>query len=352
MIVYNIGGAYDGCYYVRQYLPQLLNGWDGDKILMDITRTPEQSAKLALMADIVVFHRPDSKEKLDLAQLLKAAGKKIVMDNDDTYLKAGGSLTNFETSYLKKMNKNLYDFAEKYADLITLSTQMLKREYEQFNKEIHVLENCVYPIHIPDNKENTTGKLRIGLVGSAIIYNDWKHIEKLLYELNEDPTIQLVVFGLRKPQDRKDNPSTSKVFKKELEMLDKLNNIEWHSSTPISDYFNTLSSLALDIMIIPREDTYFNYCKSNLKFLESSMMHIPCIVQGFINGNGPYDNLPDNTCIKCYGEEQFRSAINTLRSKKERTQLANMAYKYVLQNYNIEKNYIKWYNLYKKLITK
>ena len=84
-------GNLNGCYNVRCLFPLQACGWNGDRTSFSLeAQTPENKAKAALDADIVVFHRPDRKQLLALAGILKKQGKKIVFDNDDTVKDTGG----------------------------------------------------------------------------------------------------------------------------------------------------------------------------------------------------------------------------------------------------------------------
>ncbi|MBP6045265.1 hypothetical protein KA525_03905, partial [Candidatus Woesebacteria bacterium] len=88
--VYYVDSGNFGCYIVRALLPLVACGFDGDHTsIHPHTRTPENKTQAAKAADIVVFHRPDDPRKLELARLLKSIGKKIVVDNDDTYKDEG-----------------------------------------------------------------------------------------------------------------------------------------------------------------------------------------------------------------------------------------------------------------------
>src|ERR1035437_6156039 len=95
--------------------------------------TPENKAKALVDADVVVFHRPERDEYLIVARKLKEVGKKIVMDNDDTFKDHNGfkfnELMDEEKAKrgLESSKNNLETFA-KEADLITVSTEFLKKE--------------------------------------------------------------------------------------------------------------------------------------------------------------------------------------------------------------------------------
>src|SRR6266850_2201152 len=86
MKVYFTLAMQEGCYYVRCMVPLIEAGWDGDKYSFTSSHLNEnQMARGVLDADIVVFQRPNDERALEIAKLLRAQGKKIVMDSDDTY---------------------------------------------------------------------------------------------------------------------------------------------------------------------------------------------------------------------------------------------------------------------------
>ena len=91
MKVYYVESGLKTCYYLRCMLPLQENGWNGD---ITSFRSPPLLAtdrtKGVKDADVIVFHRPDLKSKLELARLLKSQGKKIIFDNDDTADHDGG----------------------------------------------------------------------------------------------------------------------------------------------------------------------------------------------------------------------------------------------------------------------
>jgi hypothetical protein len=128
MKVFYITGRYDGCFYVRSMLPMIHNGFDGSKSTLGAERmSNEQMFDKAIRSDIIVFHRPDQKEKTEAIALLKKAGKKIVFDNDDTYRPDSGfpkldQIGNREM--VDDINEELYKNVRQ-ADLVTTTTEFL-----------------------------------------------------------------------------------------------------------------------------------------------------------------------------------------------------------------------------------
>lgn len=349
MKVYYIGNRYDGCYYVRCLLPLQAGGWDGDRTsLFSKQCSPEQMLKGALNADVVVFQRPDDDARLKTIPLLKQLGKKIVFDNDDTYIPDSGVPTTMQwgqgKQILEKMNINLMEFA-KQADMVTTTTEFLAEEYKNYNDNVVVLPNSIDPDHWDKPKRNKGDKVRIGFVGSVVSNSDSRGIMDILKYLNDRDDVQIVVFGL----PSKELDLARKVYKEDIEFWESVN-IEWQPFVPLNEYAETLNNLELDIMLIPRDDSYFNRAKSNIKFLEASMLEIPVIAQGFKDGKSPYQGKEDSQHLRiAKTTEEWIMHIEDLMDKKTRREQGKEARKYVIKNYNINKTIKLWQKAYKKL---
>jgi len=77
---------YQGCGYVRLFLPAYQNGYILNREELGGEIADAETARTDMLnSDVIVFHRPEEKKYLELAKMLKADGKKIVMDNDDTF---------------------------------------------------------------------------------------------------------------------------------------------------------------------------------------------------------------------------------------------------------------------------
>lgn len=354
MKVYFIPAGYDGCAYVRCLLPQIYNGWWGAmSSLRSGKESNEQMLKGAQEADIVVFQRPMQKEMLEAALILKQMGKKIVFDNDDTYSPMSGVprlmaeiLERQVDGKLEDINKMLKEFSS-IADLVTVTTPFLKEEYKDYNDNVVILPNMVDPSDWYIPKRNKGNKVRIGIVGSAAMNKDSQILTPILRKLGRRNDVQLVMFGIPKKAEEK----IRKYYAHEIAYWGTMN-VEWTPSCPIADYMKTLNNLELDIMLIPREDNYFNRCKSNLKFLEASMCEVPVIAQGFKNGDSPYQGVEDSKHMRIASTvEEWEKHIEELVADKElRERMGKEAKEYVLNNYNIKNTHKLWAKEYQKLL--
>lgn len=346
MNVYYIGNSYQGCYYVRCLIPIVNNGWDGTRVsLFPTPKSDRQMAQEALRNDVIVFHRPDDPQKLELAKILRKQGKMIVYDNDDTYKPNSGVPTNMQDMYsgslLVKMNDNLRRFAE-FADLCTTTTEFLAAEFRKYNKNVEVLPNVIDPKDWDAPLKNETDKVRVGLVGSVLANDDYADVKDVLLKLPSN--VQLVVFGL--PVDSEKTKICRKVYKKEIDFWQSLP-IEWQPFVPMYQYFETLNKLRLDVMLIPRNESYFNKCKSNLKFLEAGILGVPVIASGFSDGMSPYDkDLDGKNGILIKDKNDWAPAILSLvNDRKKRIEMGRVANEYVLEKYNVETNN-NWEQIY------
>lgn len=352
MKVYYISSGNHGCYTVRCLLPLVANGWDGDSTsLIQGRKTPEDKMKAAKDAQVVVFHRPETHQKVELALLLKKQGKKIVFDNDDTYKDATAVKINdyFDKERtergLEMVNKAADAFAIE-ADLVTCTTEWLADEYRKLNPNVKVLPNLVDPDYFDEPLRNETDVVRIGVVGSIVSSTDLDVVAPIIRHYENDPRVRIVFWGL--PPNRKENPVVEKIYRDEYKFLDSVN-VEWHPTVNADVYYDKMNKLKLDIMVIPRADNYFNRAKSNLKFLESSMFEIPCIAQGFSDGKSPYQTNPEDQkhMVLVTDNTQWIPEIDKLIENKElRRKMGKDAHEYVLANYNIEDKAYLWDEAY------
>lgn len=356
MKVYYINSSLEGCYNVRCLFPLQENGFDGDRTTLALSRpTPEHKAKALVDADVIVLHRPQKDEDLAVIRALKKQGKKIVVDNDDTYKDYGGfKFTEFMNEEkvkrgLKTLNENI-ETAIKEADLVTCSTEFLKKEYEVVNPNTIILPNTVDPFYYPEPSRNETDIVRIGITGSVGITADVEVVKPIVEHYQNDPRVRLVLLSL--PPEG-ENEIYKKLYTEEYAFWNKVN-IEWHSFVGSDVYYEYLNNLKLDMVIIPRADSYFNRCKSNLKFLENSMLEIPSVCQAFSTGDSPYQQNPSDAehLLLATDTASWIEQIEKLIADKElRREMGRKAKEYVEREYSIESKAHLWKDAYSKLLT-
>lgn len=324
-------------------------GWDGDRTSIRAIRSePERQAQAVLDADIVSFHRPNDDRCFKIAEMLRKQGKKIVFDNDDTYK---GIDTMKMGKIFDKIDKAVDEFV-KSADLVTCSTEFLAKEYRQLNPNVVVLPNCVDPEDWDEPLKNTTDKVRIGFVGSVGLNGDCDNFRPALEELAKRDDVTIVLFSLP-PKDSSTMLKVQDMYRGDYAFWESLPNIEWHHFVKFENYITTLNELKLDIMVIPRRDDYFNRCKSNLKFLEASMLEVPVVAQGFSDNMSPYQVDPEDAQhmrIVVDNTKWMEELTPLIENPQLRHDMGKKAREYVVKKYSIENNIWKWKDAYSKLL--
>lgn len=341
MKIFYIQGDYPFCYYFRGYLPGV---YGNQTVVSEFFRKDQDVSNVnftekALQADIVCFQRPSSPASLELAKLLKQRGKYIIFDNDDTY--SGIPLQRLQNGkqieIAKNLNRNLNEFV-KLADGVTTSTPILAEEYGKLNPNVVVLKNCIDPLDELPCKENTTGKFRVGLIGSVTSNDDYIHIKDQLRRLTDRDDITLVILGVKTPNGK----IMAESMREDWDFWASLKNVEWHPTCHVTDYYATVADLALDLAIIPRKEHYFNECKSNLKFLDMSLLKIPVLAQGFKELSSPYEQDKDYLTLVTDNEKWYDTIIEIKEKHSDYKLLAQKAHDYVLVNYNIATYHEEW----------
>ena len=106
-------------------------------------------------------------------------------------------------------------------------------------------------------------------------------------------------------------------------------------------------------MIIPREDIYFNRAKSNLKFLEASLLQIPVVAQGFSDNMSPYQVNPKDREHLVLVEDNktwYNVVKELLTDRQKRENMALSAQEYVLKEYNASYKYELWDSAFEKYL--
>lgn len=340
-----IKGAYDFCYYYRGYLPGSYSGCMVTPLKGEID--VKEVARMAREADVVVMQRPNDLKRLTLIQILKKMGKKVIFENDDTYLIDKGiildRLESDKQRQIAKATSLVTNECIKLSDGIIASTDFLAEEYKSLNPNVAVLKNCIDPLDEVKCKENVTGKFRVGFIGSVTTNDDYIHIKEQIKKLDERGDVTIVVFGI-KYKDGTNIP----FMNQDLLFWNSLKNIEWQHYVHVTEYMMTVANLALDLVIIPRQESYFNRCKSNLKFLEMSLLKIPVLAQGF--EGGPYEK--DSHVNLVYENGTWYDRIVEIKENYQKyKKKAEKAHDYVLKNYNITTYAKQWVKTIKKLCT-
>ena len=251
---------------------------------------------------------------------MKILGKKIILDMDDILWESNDAkYANF------KNNKNQI---KEYVDLISVPTRNLKKEVESFyNIPGIVVRDFVdifyffYPLYGAKKRK----KLSIGIIN----YH------------NQGASIDFIVQILKKILSKYKNKIIIKFLGYIPEELKGHNDIIYISSKlDYIKYAATLRKEYFDFCIVPMIETKSNNVKSNIIWQELSITKIPAIYSDL----PPYKNVKNyNTGIKVLNNEnEWIDAIGLMiEDEVLRNEIKENAYKDVLSNWTLQKNFGK-----------
>ena len=284
-----------------------------------------------------LFSHPDSKRKKPLRVILdmdddlfdidpysdcyQIFGTKEVKHGDQWLWKDGVNINIQDNKeYLKSLEKFL-----RRADIITVSTERLKKRYSEFNNNIVVVSNAidVKDWIVPHFEPHS--EFRIGWTGGISHYSDWYEIKEDIEKIaKEFPQVKFVIGGVKFDGIFKNIPN------EQIEYWD------WVDAT--GHGFRT-AMMDLDIAIIPLKNSEFNSNKSCIKFYEFSSLKVPTICSNV----APYSDEAPKESLSNNFYETIKYYINNQEKAKE---MAENNYKWVMENRN-QKEISK--DLYKKL---
>lgn len=283
-------------------------------------------------ADIIVTHNIVYKEGLSsiLAQReLSGNKKKFIVDVDDALF------VNPDNPHKRSWEVLDASFVIsqtiKNADLVTCSTENLKKKLLELNKNVVVLPNYYDPDWFNvQNVVNKTKYIRIGWSGSITHIRDIKLVVPVIDRImTEYPLTKFIICG--EPR-----------FKDLLKHKDR---IEVYPSVPILQYPNRLASMSLDIGIAPLMDDEFNSYKSIIKAMEYALLKIPSVVSNTIYKDFLY-------VLKAGNEKEWYNNLKMLiEDKILRKDIGEKSFEYTVKNYNMKNNVDQWIKAYENTLS-
>jgi glycosyltransferase involved in cell wall biosynthesis len=269
----------------------------------------------------------------------KKAGKHIIIDFDDDYINIPEDSP--EQTEIVDKNGEVHKFPTKLralyikmfvglADVVVVTTDTLKKLYGPSAKKIVVIPNCMSQDMKRDKPKLPNDKVRILWSGSA------SHKPDLL-EANEKGYLQAV--------HEKYKDKVEFHFQGPLNFSEIFPNLPLisHPAASFGDYLNIIQDINPDIAIAPLKSNVFNQSKSNLKYLQMTLMEAAFVGQnmnpyvGIENGHDGF--LADGT------NSWIKALSKLVESPELRKKIVANATKYVESHFMIEKQISKWKDL-------
>lgn len=287
--------------------------------------------------DIIVIQRVNPYS----SQILKKAKKyniKIIYESDDDFLDINPAnpsynyiLGNFDN--IKKLVTNV--------DQIVVSTSELKKRFEKNDLDnIEIIKNYYVNDSLPLKPFTFRGNefIKIGYFGTLTHDNDLEMIHNVILRLKD-------IFSKK---------GITIFFEVAGASIDE--NSDWFSIRKIPYYPMSMFTFYdwlgkhsdWDIGIMPLENTEFNKCKSELKYIEFSALGIPVVASDI----DVYKEAIEEgvTGFLANNEDEWVNKLSLLiEDPTLRNGIVNNARKDIFENYNIKSRIRQWDDIFKML---
>jgi glycosyltransferase involved in cell wall biosynthesis len=284
-------------------------------------------------SDIIVIQRNFPVRYADYEKIINRArkhNKPVIFDLDDLFFHLPEHHPDRKNhtfaSSLVPMFQAVMD-----ADLVTVTSPILKKALIKFNPNIKVLPNYlddnIWHFQEPVIGNKKTDEIVIGYMGTKSHQTDLLFILSVLDELLSihGNGIKFRFWGVKPPEKFLSNPQ-----------------VEWlpffsMEYKKFAEFFQTQNA---DIFISPLIDNEFNKCKSPIKFFEYTSLGVP----GVFSAIAPYSEVINHgeTGLLAYSLEEWKNnLVDLIENPTLRYELAQNAQKYVGDTWLLSKNITK-----------
>lgn len=273
---------------------------------------------LPLDFDVYIFHRPGT-AAIENIRKLKHYQKTVIADYDDLIF--GDENIALQSSLFLNGNRDAEEVIDIYKrnllalkefNIFTCSTEHLataiKAQCE--NANVFVIHNFLPPSILKKTSDCLKKKKDMNQIvyccGTQSHNKDFKIVEEAIVRcLKKDTTFRFFLIGPLKIGDE----------------LNRLPNVYFHSAVDYWDLFEIMSNSAF--AIAPLENSIFNNCKSNVKFLESAATGVTLLASPIPD----MVRVKDSGIILCTNEVDFEKYImNRYEEYDEEAMISNRMY--------------------------
>ena len=261
--------------------------------------------------DAIVYQRQEKKIALDHLRFMKANGKKVYCEFDDSL--TGHPVKSTAKHWQSPEMVRLYSQMCEEATGVIVTNEFLGNEFRKFNKNIIVLPNTIDCSQYTDARADEPS---VGFAGSPGHKRDFKYLGYTLSKIAKKYALRF--FGY----DPSDIPA------------------KYIGSSDLKEYPGKLSG-AFSVGIAPLIRDNFSASKSAIKWLEYSMSGIATIAEDF----GPFK------CIR-NGEDGYLAnrnweelIDNLMQDESERERIVRNAQERIRKEFSIENEVYNWANL-------
>jgi glycosyltransferase involved in cell wall biosynthesis len=291
------------------------------------------------LGDIIVIQRefPDYyKMCRQIVARARAEGKAVIYEIDDLLLELPqdhpARSIDYYTPGLFSILQMLVE-----ADLVITTTKSLQNYFLPLNPQTHVLPNYlddqVWELPAPRRKSEHLPVV-LGYMGSKTHQSDLALISPVLTRLIDryGNNLQIHFWGEEPPPPLLHHSNVKRI------------SLENHN---YAEFAQNFSQQECDVYLAPLSDTFFNQCKSSIKYLEYSSQAIP----------GVYSRIAPYETIITQGEDGFLASsdddwetfmTSLIESEDLRYQMGLKAQHNVIKNWLLSDHSQEWRDIYNK----
>jgi processive 1,2-diacylglycerol beta-glucosyltransferase len=283
----------------------------------------------------------------ELVNKIKKANKQLIYTLDDNLLDL--NILNNGGNWPSLEQKNIIRFFAREADGIIVSTKPLKERFLHLNKNIIVVENSLDERLLnnrgvfTDNVKNRSMPKVIGYMGTPSHESDFMMILPSLREVlrKYKDTLKLQIIGIF--SDR----SLLNLFEGlSVEVLDVKGNVEYPRFMKwMSEHVNW------DLAIAPLEDTKFTRCKSDIKYLDYSLLGICGIYSKVPGYENTIDHMVNGYLVENSNEKWVEAIDYLIKNDEIRADISQKAYEYVYSKRILKHCAHKWVQAVNQIIS-
>ena len=343
-ISYALISPYDfkgGCWFYRVLMPSEALKARGHEVRF-FAAGSDIAEEFFTFPDVVVYRGTYSFDPIKQIEDFKKRDVRVIYDTDDDYLTVNPGNPFHEDS--KRVSEQ-YVSLLKAADVVTVTTDVLKKRVKKFNKNVVVVPNALNFARFQERIGNND-RLKIGYSGASSHWEDLGIVLDVITDLKKKYDFDFIVQGMcggpligeiynYKYIDKENlEPAKRSYYRSALQMYDKLKKIKFvHIPFYPPELFpEVLRNLNFDIAIAPLKSNPFNEAKSCIKFYEAVSVGSACLASNVL----PYKGVVNYTAKNTY-KDWYKKLEKLIKNKKFREKLAEKQWDIVRKRADLTK---------------
>ncbi len=337
-ITFFTNSGFDACAYLRIRGPMRHLGIN----VIEGKENGEVFPERVSLGDLIVIQRDFARDFRNYEKIINKArslNKPVVYDIDDLLFQLPDNHPDRKSQhYTESLLPILQTLSD--ADVVTVTTSVLKDHIQPFNNNIVLLPNyfddLLWKFKKPNIMNENKDPLIIGYMGTESHEEDINHISPVLVKLlnRYNHELEIHFWGAKPPNEL-------------LEFV----SVKWYSSLTYNyiDFTNFFQKQNADIFIAPLIDNLFNRAKSPLKYFEYSALGSP-IVSSQLDPFSEIISNEYNGYLATNHDEWFNYLALLIENHELRYKIASNAQKTITENWLLSENARKWQSIYEDVL--